>query len=115
PHTQTQVVLEMKRPDEYVVHFKGAGVDVEKYLEYLDEEQTQKDTRPTRIKILADVEQLRLGEGKVFQNVKAVAKLLVQGAQTSWESVRLRAQAGKGVAYKGDMAKVSGGIVFDIL
>jgi hypothetical protein len=114
PYTDTQVTLHRLGENAYEVSFNGHSVDVEKYLEYINDEETTKDNPPTDIKVQANVHQLRLGEGKVFQNVKAFAELFTQGKETTWRAVSLRAKAGEGTAYKGDMAHVSGGILFDI-
>lgn len=113
PHTQTQVTLHTPRKDAYEVSFKGQSVDLEKFLDYVNKKEDQ-DHPPTDIKLFADVDQLRLGEGKIFQSVKAEADLFLQGKMTTWKTVHLRAKAGKGTANRGDMAKVSGGVLFDI-
>lgn len=114
PHTQTQVVLHTPHKNNYEVNFKGQSVDLEKFLEYVEKEENAKDQPLTDIKLSAEVDQLRLGEGKVFHNVKASADLFLKGQDTLWKSVSLRAKAGTGTSYVGDMAHVSGGIVFDI-
>lgn len=114
PHTDTQVTLYHPHEKAYEVSFKGLRVDLEKYFDYLKKEENMKDHPPTDVKLFADVDQLRFGEGKIFQNVKAAAELFLQGHETTWKSVSLRAKAGTGTAYKGDMAHVSGGISFDI-
>ena len=114
PHTHTQVTLHNLPNHSYELSFKGQSVDLEKYLEYVNREVSAKDRPSTDIKLFADVNQLRLGEGKIFQNVKASADLSIQGNNTTWKAVSLRANAGEGTAYKGDMAQISGGISFDI-
>jgi len=114
PHTQTQVVLHTPHKDAYEVTFKGQSVDLEKFLEYIEKEENVIDHSPTDIKLSAEVGQLRLGEDKIFHNVKASAELFLKGQDTLWKSVSLRAKAGSGTSNKGDMAHVSGGIVFDI-
>ncbi|MBP9692615.1 MAG: AsmA-like C-terminal domain-containing protein [Alphaproteobacteria bacterium] len=114
PHTQTQVVLHTPHKNNYEVTFKGQSVDLEKFLEYVEKEENAKDHPHTDIKLSAQVDQLRLGEDKIFHNVKASAELFLKGQDTLWKSVSLRAKAGTGTSYKGDMAHVSGGIVFDI-
>jgi len=114
PHTDTQVTLHKFRENAYEVSFKGKSVDLEKSLAYINQEENAQNHPSTEFKLMADVNQLRLGEGKIFQNVKASADLLLQGSQTTWKAVSLRAKAGEGTAYKGDMAKVSGGVLFEI-
>ncbi len=114
PHTQTQVTLQNPRQNVYEVSFKGESVDLEKFLEYVDQEGNAADRPPTDMMLSADVEQLRLGEGKVFENVKASAHLFLHGNEKIWKEVHLRARAGKGTVKKGDMAQVAGGILFDI-
>jgi len=114
PHTQTQVTLNIPRKDAYDVSFKGQSVDLEKFLAYVDKGETAKEYPLTDIKLFAEVGQLRLGEGRIFQNVQAAADLFLQGTETLWKEVTLRAKAGEGVADKGDVAHVSGGISFDL-
>ncbi len=114
PHTHTQVTLKNPRKDAYEVSFKGQSVDLEKFLAYVDQEGTAKEYPLTDIKLFAEVGQLRLGEGRVFQNVQAAADLFLQGTETLWKEVTLRAKAGEGMADKGDVAHVSGGMLFDL-
>lgn len=114
PHTHAQVTLHKIHDNAYEVSFKGQSVDLEKHLDYINKQENVKNHPSTEIKLFADVDQLRLGEGKIFQSVKASADILLQGNQTIWKAVSLRAKAGQGTAYKGDMAQVSGGILFDI-
>lgn len=114
PHTQTQVILNIPRKNAYEVSFKGDSVDLEKFLAYVDKPETEKDYPLTDIKLFADVKQLRLGEGKIFQNVQATADLFLQGKESLWKEVKLRAKAGEGTSDKGDVAHVSGGILFDL-
>jgi len=115
PYTDTQVTLHRLGENAYEISFNGHSVNVEKYLEYINNEETTNDTPSTDVKVQANVDHLRLGEGKVFQNVKASADLFTQGKETTWRAVSLRAKAGQGTAYKGDMAHVPGGISFDII
>lgn len=114
PHTQTQVTFKSPQKDHYDVSFHGQSLDIEKFMSYVNDEKNAKDHTPTDIKLAANVEHLRLGDQKIFENVKASAHLFLQGKETSWKEVSFRAKAGTGTAYKGDMAQVSGGIVFDI-
>lgn len=114
PHSQAEVTFQNSSPNHYEISCKGQSVDLENFLKYLDKEGTEKDHTPTNVKLSADVKQLRFGEGKVFENVKASARLFLHGSDKIWQEVHLRARAGKGTAYRGDMAHVSGGILFDI-
>jgi len=114
PDTQTQVTLHTPHPNVYEVSFHGQSVDLEKFMQYVDQEGSAKDHPPMDIKLFGDVEQLRLGEGKVFENISASAHLFLHENEKIWKEVHLRAKAGKGTASKGDMAQVSGGILFDI-
>jgi hypothetical protein len=114
PHIQTQVTLHRLRENAYDVSFKGQSVDLEKFLNYLQMNENVTDHPPTNIKLQADVGALRFGEGKVFQDVKASADLFLHGKDAHWKEVSLRAKAGSGTAHKGDMANVSGGLLFDI-
>lgn len=114
PHMNTQVSLHKTGPHSYDATFKGPSVDVEKFLEYVDNGPNDTNHPPTDIKLHADVDELRMGEGKVFKSVHSTADLFLQGKDHTWKQVQLRAKAGQGTAYKGDMANVSGGILFDI-
>ncbi len=114
PHTHTEVTLHRIRENAYDVSFKGRSVNLEKFLDYVKVEENEKEHPPMDIKLHADVNELRLGEGKIFQNVKAFADLFLHGKDALWREVSLRAKAGSGTAYKGDMAHVSGGLLFDI-
>jgi hypothetical protein len=114
PHTETQIVLYTPKENVYEVTFKGHSVNLEKFLEYVEKEEHTKDQTRIDIKLFAEVDQLRLGEDKIFYSVKASADLFLQGQDTKWNSVSLRAKAGTGTALRGDMAHVSGGILFDI-
>lgn len=114
PHTHTQVTLNNPHKDFYEATFKGSSLDIEKFLNYVNTEKNAKHHLPTDIKLTADVDKLRLGEQKIFEGVKASAHIFLQGQDTTWKAVQLRAKAGTGTAYKGEMAQVSGGIVFDI-
>ena len=114
PHTHTHVTLHAPRENVYEVSFKGESVDLEKFLEYVHEEETMTDFSSTDIKLFANVNQLRLGEGKIFHNVQAAADLILTGKDTLWKMVKLRAKAGEGIANEGGIAHVSGGISFDL-
>ncbi len=114
PHTATQVILHTPHQNTYEISFKGHSVDLENFLHYVNGEEIANDHPSTSLKLSAEVDQLRLGEGKVFDSVKAFADLSFQGNDTTWKEVHLRAKAGKGTVNKGDMAQVSGGILFDI-
>jgi hypothetical protein len=114
PYTQTQVTLHTPRKNFYEVSFRGQSVNLEKFLDYVHKEESEDDYPPTDIKLSAKVDHLYLGKGKVFQSVDATADLFLQGKETIWKEVKLRAKAGQGTIEKGDMAQVSGGIVFDI-
>ena len=114
PHTHTQVILENPRQNMYEVSFKGQSLNLENFLKYVDQESDAKNHPPTDILLFGDVGQLRLGEGKSFDNVKASAHLFLHGNKDTWKEVHLRATAGKGTVNKGDMAQVSGGILFEI-
>lgn len=114
PHTHAQMTLQSLRENAYEVSFKGQGLDLEEFLKYMDKKGSVKNFPPTTINVSANVDQLRLGEGKTFQNVNASVELFLRGQETTWKAVRLRAQAGEGIAHKGDMAKISGGLSLDI-
>lgn len=116
PHTHAQLTLHNPQPNVYEVSVKGTNIDLEKFLEYVNGEENVADHVPTDIKLSAQVDQLRLGEGKVFENVQASADLFLQGKETTWKAVKLRAKAGKSVAHsqKSAVAHVAGGIAFDI-
>ncbi len=114
PHTQTDLTLTTPRKDAYEVSFKGPSVDLEKFLETINKDGVEQDYPLTDIKLFADVQQLRLGEGKIFHNVQAAAELVLQGKDSFWKAVKLRAKAGEGTADNGDVAHVSGGISFDL-
>ncbi len=114
PYTDTEVTLHHTQGNSYEATFKGQSVDVEQFLEYVNQGTEEKDHEQTDIKLHADVEELRMGEGKVFKSVHATADLSLLGKDHTWNQVQLRAKAGEGTAYKGDMANVSGGILFDI-
>lgn len=117
PHTQAQLTLHTPRKDVYEVSCKGTSINLEKFLEYVDAEENTVDHTPTDIKLEAQVEQLRLGEGKEFKNVQASADLFLQGKDTFWKAVKLRAKAGKSVAHseKSGVTNVAGGVLFDII
>jgi hypothetical protein len=116
PHTEAQLTLHTPQENIYEVSCKGKSIDLEKFLEYVSAEENTVDHSPTDIKLSAQVDQLRLGEGKVFENVQASADLFLQGQDTTWKAVKLRAKAGKSIAYsqKSGVANVAGGVLFDI-
>ncbi len=117
PHTDTQLTLKALQENKYEISCKGKIIDLEKFLEYVSREENKGDHSPTDIKLAAHVDQLRLGEGKIFEKVEATADLFLQGQDTIWKAVKLRAKAGKSVAYnqKSDVANIAGGISFDII
>lgn len=117
PYTQAQLTLHNSQPDVYEVSCKGTNIDLEKFLDYVSAEENVTDHSPTDIKLSAQVDQLRLGEGKIFENVNASADLFLQGKETIWKAVKLRAKAGKNVAHsqKSGVRNVAGGILFDII
>lgn len=116
PHTHAQLSLHTPKEDVYEVSCKGKSIDLEKFLEYVEMEENKVDHTPTDVKLVAQVDQLRLGEGKEFKNVQASADLFLQGKDTFWKAVKLRAKAGKSVAHsqKSGVANVAGGVLFDI-
>jgi len=114
PHTDTQVTLHNLPGNNYEATFKGHRMDVEKFLDYINAGPNDTNHAPTKIKLQADVGELRMGAGKVFKSVHSTAELFLQGKDHTWKEVHFRAKAGEGTVYKGDMANVSGGIVFDI-
>jgi hypothetical protein len=115
PHTHAQITIHTPRENMFDVSIKGKGINAEEFLKYIEEEEEAKDYHPTDIKILANVEKLRLGEGKFFHNVKATAHLFLEGEDSFWKEVRLRAKAGEGRGYKGNIPHLSGGILFDLI
>jgi hypothetical protein len=117
PHTHAQLTLHSPRENTYEISCKGESIDLEKFLEYVNSEENVTDHAPTDVKLLAQVEQLWLGEGKEFKSVQASAELFLQGKDTTWKAVKLRAKAGKGIAYsqKSGVKNVAGGILFDII
>ncbi len=114
PNMNTQASFKRSRENAYQISFNGESVDLENFLKYLDEQKEDTHTKPIDIQLKADVGQLRLGENKIFDNVKSEVHLILEGKEKNWQSVHLRAKVGKGMANKGDMAQVSGGILFDI-
>lgn len=94
PFTNTQVMLESPRKDIFNITFKGESLNVENFLAYMDENEETKSYDPTDIKLSAQVNQLRFGEEKIFQNVQATAELSLEGETTFWKEVNLHAQAG---------------------
>lgn len=117
PHTEAALTLHTPRENTYELSCKGKSIDLEKFLEYVKVEEHETHHAPTDIKLSAQTEQLRLGEGKIFQNVDASAELFLQGKDTTWKSVKLRAKAGKNVVHnrKSAVSSVAGGISFDII
>ncbi|MBS0271071.1 MAG: AsmA-like C-terminal domain-containing protein [Proteobacteria bacterium] len=114
PHTQTQVTFKNPQKDHYDISFQGKSLDIEKFMNYINDEKNVTDHTPTDIRLEANVDHLRLEDQRIFENVKATAHLFLKGKETTWKEVTFRAKAGTGTAYKGEMANVSGGIVFDI-
>lgn len=116
PDTDAQITLHSLAENVYEVSCKGQSINLEKFLDYVDQEENSVDHSPTDIKLSAQVGQLRLGEGRVFENVQASADLFLQGQDTTWKAVKLRAKAGKHVAHsqKSEVANVAGGVLFDI-
>lgn len=116
PHTDAQLTLHSPHEDVYEVSCNGQSINLEKFLEYVNREENSVDHSPTDIKLSAQVGQLHLGEGRVFENVQASADLFLQGQDTIWKAVKLRAKAGKSVAHseKSGVANVAGGVLFDI-
>lgn len=116
PHTDVQLTLQSPQENVYEVSCQGQSIDLEKFLDYVNREENSVDHSPTDIKLSAQVGQLRLGEGRVFENVQVSADLFLQGQDTFWNAVKLRAKAGKHVAHsqKSDVANVAGGVLFDI-
>lgn len=117
PHTDVQLTLHTPAEDVYEVSCKGERIDLEKFLEHVNREENAIDHSPTDIKLSAQVGQLRLGEGRIFEDVQASADLFLQGQETFWKAVKLRAKAGKNVARseKSDVTNVAGGVSFDII
>ena len=116
PHTNVAVTLHTPQDNIYELSFIGESIDLEKFQQYIAKEENATDHPPTDIKISAQVGQLRLGEGKTLQNVEASANLFLYGRESTWKAVKLRAKAGKSVAYSENSAvtNVAGGIAFDI-
>lgn len=108
PHTETSVTIQAPAKNVYAIDFKGHSLDVEKINEYADNNKSVTDRPFTEIKLSAVLDQLRLGEGKIFNNVKVNADLLLEGRETHWNAVNLTANAGQG-------ATNSGGIFFNIV
>jgi hypothetical protein len=117
PHTNAQLTLHTPQTEVYEISCTGQEVDLEKFLEYVESEENKVDHSPTDVKLSAQVDQLRLGEGKIFENINVSAELFLQGQETTWKTVKLRAQAGKNVAHsqKSDVSNVAGGIAFDLI
>jgi len=115
PFTQTRITIETPSKDAYKIDFKGQSLNLEKILELLKDDTKKQDHPPTTLKLSADVETLRLGQDKIFNNVNGAADLFIQEDDTYWKEVHFTAQAGQGTANKGHMAQVSGGISFDLL
>lgn len=116
PHTHAQLTLHTPQQSVYEITCKGKSIDLEKFLEYVNQEENATDHPPTDIKLLAEVGQLRLGDKRVFEDVHASAELFLQGKDTTWKTVKLRAKAGKNVAHsqKSGVKNVAGGVLFDI-
>lgn len=114
PHSDTQATFKRSRKDTYEISFTGNSVNLENFLSYLDKQNSEVYKTPVNIIVQANVGRLRLGPDKFFDQVKTSAHLVLQGEERHWKKVNLRAQAGQGTAYKGDMAQVSGGILFDL-
>lgn len=117
PHTHAQLTLHTPQKNTYDITCKGQSINLEKFLEYVNREENVTDHALTDIKLSAQVEKLRLGEGRVFENVQASADLFLQGQDTTWKAVKLRAKAGKSVAHsqKSGVKNVAGGVLFDII
>lgn len=117
PHTNAQLTLHTPQTDVYEISCTGQEVDLEKFLEYVNAEENKVDHSPTNVKLAAQVGQLRLGEGKIFEHINVSAELFLQGQDTTWKAVKLRAKAGKHVAQsqKSDVSNVAGGIAFDLI
>lgn len=116
PHTHAQLTLHTPQKNFYEISCKGKSINLEKFLEFVNSEENATDHALTDIKLSAQVENLRLGEGRVFESVQASADLILQGQDTIWKAVKLRAKAGKGVAHsqKSGVKDVAGGVLFDI-
>lgn len=114
PHTDTGLILHKPRENAYELSFQGKSVNLEDFLRFIEKEENGSDYPPTDIKLLAKVDHLRLGEGRVFQNVEVTTDFFLQGKDSFWKEVKFRAKAGQGMAEKGDVAHISGGILFDI-
>lgn len=116
PHTDVQLTLHSPQENVYEVSCSGQSVNLEQFLEYVSREENAAHHAPTDIRLSTQVGQLRLGEGRVFEDVQASADLFLQGQDTFWNAVKLRAKAGKNVAHseKSDVTNVAGGVLFDI-
>lgn len=114
PFTDTQVNIQKLNQNAYEIGFKGRSVNLENILKLLDDDTKKQDHPPTHLKLSADVEVLRLGEGRIFNSINGFANLFIVDNDTYWKEVHFTAQAGQGTANKGQMSQVSGGISFDL-
>jgi hypothetical protein len=114
PYTETEFSLHKPRENAYELSFQGKSVNLENFLHFIEKEENESDYTPTDIKLFVKVDHLRLGEGRVFNNVEATSDFFLQGKDSFWKEVKLRAEAGQGMAEKGDVAHISGGILFEI-
>lgn len=114
PYTDTEFSVRKPYENAYELSFQGKNVNLENFLRFIEKEENEADYPPTDIKLFAKVGHLRLGEGRVFHNVEATSDFFLQGKNSFWKEVKLRAEAGQGMAEKGDVAHISGGILFEI-
>jgi len=96
------------------IHFSGAKVNAEKFMEYVEEDNKKLRESTLPLKISSKVDQLRMSEGKVFKNVTSNVELILHPDDVEWKHIHLTAEAGKGTAKKGEMMNVSGGLSFDL-
>ena len=115
PHTHTAITVHSPHTNVYEISFKGQSLDIEKVRDYMEQDKSNTNYPHTDVKLSATLDQLRLGEGRIFHNIQTTANLILEGNDTHWQAVKLRAEAGHSTADRGESSHISGGIVFDIL